>query len=332
MSTTAARAKEADEASAAFQLALSLEGARAVSDALDLWNDVPLDVRDVTARRWLEQAIKLIAFRRSKTRALALAYFRLVRALRTGRTIEDPYHPSGADRASLADLRQEFAQSLGAGTTYQPPQDDDAIVPVDEIPGLRADLDKIDDASEAEARIDLQALGPNNLTRKTAKIHRDIKTGPPASLDDVDAQRAKAHKDAGNRQAASSGRIAMNGARSAVHRASTKDKSVLGWVRVSRTGTPCGWCAMLISRGPVYKSKASAQFVDDLDLYHDNCHCYAEPVYSEQQYANSPLFDLNRRYADLWPKVTKGLGGKAALSAWRNFIRREQQGAQAAAA
>ena len=321
------RAQEADEASVAFQLALSLYGVQTVAGALDLWNDVPVDAKPATVGRWLEQAVKLISLRRSKTRALALAYFRLTRALRTGETIADPYHP-GPRTETLADLRQEFVEQLGQAKGYDPSkyESDDGEIPVTEIPGLRSDLDAIDRASEQEARIDLQALGPNNLDRKTKKLNTD----EPANT--VDLLRKKAHKEAGNRQAAAASRIAMNGARSAVHQAASKDEKVIGWVRLSRTGTPCGFCAMLISRGPVYKSKSSAEFVGDLDLYHDNCHCYAEPVYSEQQYANSPLFDQNRYYADLWPRVTKGLGGDAALSAWRHFIRQEQQGAQVAAA
>jgi hypothetical protein len=86
---------------------------------------------------------------------------------------------------------------------------------------------------------------------------------------------------------------------------------------------------MLISRGPVYKSSRSAEYADG-DKYHDNCHCYAEPIFSRDQYAGSSLYALNRQYAGLWPTVTKGLSGKAALSAWRRFIRREHAVARSA--
>ena len=77
---------------------------------------------------------------------------------------------------------------------------------------------------------------------------------------------------------------------------------------------------MLISRGVAYKSGRSATYSDG-DKYHGNCHCYAEPVFSYDQYADSSLTELNRRYAADWPRVTKGLSGKAAVSAWRRFIR-----------
>jgi hypothetical protein len=115
----------------------------------------------------------------------------------------------------------------------------------------------------------------------------------------------------------------MDGARGQVWSLAQRDPRVIGYVRLSRSGTPCGWCAMLISRGPVYKSQRTAEYADG-DKYHDNCHCYAEPVYGREQYGDSALYALNRRYEQLWPQVTKGLRGKAALSAWRRFIRQEQ--------
>lgn len=83
---------------------------------------------------------------------------------------------------------------------------------------------------------------------------------------------------------------------------------------------------MLISRGAVYRSEKSALYAEG-DLYHDNCHCYAQPIFTREQYKNSQSYELNRRYSELWPKVTKGLTGKAAVSAWRRFIRQEQKAA-----
>ncbi|ELP64623.1 MULTISPECIES: VG15 protein [Streptomyces] len=62
---------------------------------------------------------------------------------------------------------------------------------------------------------------------------------------------------------------------------------------------------MLISRGPVYKSRESATF-NDGDRYHDNCHCYAMPVWSRDQYQSSELTALSRQYEALWPEVHEG--------------------------
>ncbi|MCD2462450.1 hypothetical protein MBT42_02640 [Streptomyces sp. MBT42] len=191
---------------------------------------------------------------------------------------------------------------------------------VEELDGLRADEERIEREAEEELRTVLEALGPNNLSKKVDQLDG----GRPA--DEVDELRDEAHRQAGAQQAAAAERIAMNGGRSTVWNHASRDRRALGYIRLSRSGTPCGWCAMLISRGPVYRSESSAEYSDG-DKYHDNCHCYAEPVFSREQYSSSSAYELNRRYEELWPKVTRGLSGKAAVAAWRRFIRQEQKAA-----
>jgi hypothetical protein len=332
--TSPERAEEADAASTAFHIALARTGARSIEEALTLWEALPPAEQAATASRWLSQAIRLILFRRSKSRALGLAYYRLVRALRTGTTVADPRTPEPT-YVPLSTLRREFALLAGQPEPAQEAGDD--LILVEPIDGLGEEMDRIEQAAAIEARDRLIALGPALRERKT----REIDTSQPAQT--VDAQRAEAQAAAGRRVAADSERIVLNGARSVMQAIGTADKKVIGWVRVSRTGTPCGWCAMLISRGLV-KKNGEIQFdalytsiqsaskrgnpVDQVDEYHPNCKCYAEPIYGLDQARDSPLFNLNRQYAELWPQVTRGLGGESALAAWRNFIRREQ--AQAA--
>ncbi|MFE1842045.1 hypothetical protein [Streptomyces sp. NPDC059515] len=345
-------------------MALTQIGAGTVEEALKLWQAVPPTARAATSTAWLRRAITLVMTRRRMSRDLARAYYRLARALRTGRTVADPYHPEPT-YVTLDVLRREFAELVGdasdgslegrsgsagsdssdtspqaatgepgeAGGEGQPVSDadaqeadddpDDDQILVEELPGLRDDEERVEREAETEARVILEALGPANLERKNAALD----TAKPAS--DVDKAREEAHRQAGARQAATAERLVMNGGRSAVWNHMAKDRRVIGYIRLSRSGTPCGWCAMLISRGPVYKSQATAAYADG-DAYHDNCHCYAEPVYSLAQYRGSSassLYELNRRYEALWPKVTKGLSGKAAVSAWRRFIRQEQKAA-----
>lgn len=71
----------------------------------------------------------------------------------------------------------------------------------------------------------------------------------------------------------------------------------------------------------------------DLDKYHDNCKCYAVPIFSREQ-LTADIFEVNRRYGELWPSVTEGLGGKDAISKWRRYFREEakSQKSQVAAA
>ncbi|XVV02771.1 hypothetical protein ACQPW3_36290 [Actinosynnema sp. CA-248983] len=352
-------AAEADAASLAFHLALTQIGVTTVQDALGLWANVPPARTTALSAAWLARAVRLVMIRRGQSRDLAMAYYRLVRALRTGTTIADPRRPN-PPYVTLSMLRAEFAAltstdapqgdaeeaasttsrptpegsaeseprpegrppDLRAETLAEPPEDD--RIPVETIDGLGRELERLEREAEAEARLALEVLGLDNLDSKLDEIDEE----QPAS--DVDALRAEAHRKAGARQAAAAERVAMNGARSATWATGRRDRRVLGYVRLSRTGTPCGWCAMLISRGAVYKS-AEGSSADvtfgDLDKYHDGCHCYAEPIFSDDQFDSSSLTNLNRRYKAEWTTyiADKGFKGKAALTEWRRRIRREQR-------
>lgn len=353
-STRAAQA-EADAASIAFQTALTQIGVETVEEAMALWRRVPPSQTGEVSAAWLRRAIRMVMTRRGQSRDLAMAYYRLVRALRTGTTVADPYNPE-PPYVRLRDLREEFA--LLAGTRaptgpvtlpevddpepaeeLEPESDTDPEVDDDddddesdrllkeEIERLEAELERNEREAEREAETALKALGPENLKKKL----REIDDSRPGS--EVDAEREEARRQAGARQAAAAARIVRNGARSTLWSATRGDKRAIGYVRLSRTGTPCGFCAMLISRGVAYKTARTAgggQY-DDGDKYHDNCNCYAEPVFSMEEYENGERFALNRRYASEWPKVTEGLGGRDALNEWRSHIRRQQRAARSRA-
>ena len=317
--TSAARLREAEKANAAFQVALTQIGAATVQEALDLWGEVPPTARPAQAATWLGKAIRLIMGRRAQSRALARAYYRLARALRTGSTIPDPRNPDPSV-VTLSQLRREFRLLVGDTPVEQGTDDED--IPVEKLDPDPDSEKRQEREAEQEARIVMGNHGPINLDKKV----REIDTDKPAV--EVDEERKQAHEQAGSRQAAAAERIVLNGARDELWDNTRRDKRALGYIRLSRTGTPCGWCAMLISRGPVYKTKQSAEYADG-DKYHDNCHCYAVAVYSREEYKTDPMYALNREYAELWPQVTSGLGGKYALTAWRRFIRTQQRAQEA---
>lgn len=349
---TPEQAAEAEQASVLFHGALVALGAQATLESLALWEDVPPvpeASRTRAVQRWLAVAIRHVMRRRIRARDMALAYYRYQRALTTGTTIALPGREN-PPYMTLPELKREFELYINpqAPEPEETPEvSEDDRIPVEEVEGLEDDLDSLEEQAEEQVRENLIVLGPLNQDRKT----RNARYVEP---EQVDEGRAKAHEDAGRRQAAAAARNVMNGARGSLFLAGDRDRRALGFVRVSRTGTPCGFCAMLISRGPVYKGtedermgslyrsnegtgpKADGTIVTygDLDLYHDNCQCYAIPVFSISQFARGDIFALNREYADLWPLVTKGLGGDAALSAWRRFIRQQakSQKSQEAAA
>lgn len=342
--TSPERRQEAANVSTVFHAALTSLGFKTLAESIQLWADVSVDPAQVasTSGRWITYALSLVGLRRRHARAVTFSYYRLFRALHTGYTIRDLGSEQPA-KVPLNRLRRDFYDTLEEytpevlGRTGEPdaqpgdelvaegdtdytdlpaiePEGPDELIELEEIAELEEELRLEDEAAEDEARIVLEALGPNNLESKLKAIDEERPTK------EVDERRREAHVEAGNRQAAAAARVAMNGGRGMLFGVGQKDERALGWVRASRTGTPCGWCAMLISRGPVYRTAETAGFDEEGDLYHDNCHCFAELVYGDEQYADK-RFDLNRRYAKDWPRVTRGLSGKEALSAWRKYIR-----------
>ncbi len=86
----------------------------------------------------------------------------------------------------------------------------------------------------------------------------------------------------------------LNGGRETLLGSVQDDKSALGWSRVTDSD-PCAFCALLASRGPVYKSEQTADF-----QAHGECACNAEPVYSRD--AHWP--GRAREFHDLYNEAT----------------------------
>jgi hypothetical protein len=327
----------AEQASVLFHAALVALGAQSITDTLSLWDDVPpipnvSNTRAVT--RWLATAVAYVMRRRIRARDMALAYYRYQRALTTGTTIALPGQEN-PPYMTLPELKRQFESYLNPDTLPEGESADDTEapeadvpdadrIPVEELEGLEADLDALEEAAEEQVRDNLTVLGPLNQDRKTRGARY-------VEAQEADDARAEAHGKAGKRQAAAAERNVLNGARGPLYLAANRDKRALGYVRASRTGTPCGFCAMLISRGIVYKSAKTA---GDSDLWHDNCHCYAVPVFSLSQYEGE-LFALNREYHALWNKHIKDkYSGDEALTEWRRLIRekaKSQKSLEAAA-
>lgn len=133
------------------------------------------------------------------------------------------------------------------------------------------------------------------------------------------------------------------GGRRTILRAVDDDPQVVGWARVEGTENvgSCGFCAMLISRGPVYKEsdyagldtddkveaveiyRRAEESGDDSELmalmnrWHPNCDCKVVPVFDRRNWKGR---DEYLRYEQLWVKHTKGLNGKDAVRAFRKAI------------
>lgn len=313
---------EAQRLVVAFQIALARLGAAAILEAIALFNRLNANRMSQTAQGWLDSALDMIASRRGPAQQLAIAYYRLARALETGTTLPT-LEGTDEESVTLNDLRADFYElAADAGTPEVPADssdmdridwtflgDDDAEIPVEQDidpEELRAFLEDIDEDAIEEAARALVALGPDNITALTAK----------------DVEPEEAHERSAMRQAASADRIVKNAGRATVFHLIDQDRRAMGYVRMSTTGTPCYWCAMLISRGFVYKDADTAQYSEG-DLYHDNCRCVAVPVYRQDQYRTADVFEQNRELQTLWNRNIRGkFSGKEALREWRRLLKR----------
>lgn len=127
-----------------------------------------------------------------------------------------------------------------------------------------------------------------------------------------------------------------NGGRKTIRNAVDRDSSAVGWARVATGRETCGFCLMLVSRGPVYQSAESAGLNTDdttaLDIldegdteafdelmtrFHPNCDCKVVPVFDRLDWQGRDDYLAAR---DTWKEVTKGLSGRDALNAFRRAI------------
>lgn len=88
-------------------------------------------------------------------------------------------------------------------------------------------------------------------------------------------------------------RQTLMGGRLTIARTTGRDRRAIGWRRVT-DGNPCAFCAMLASRGPVYRDAASSAGLQ----YHAHCGCTAEPMYSEWE----PT-EAEQRYIDAYTEA-----------------------------
>jgi len=114
-----------------------------------------------------------------------------------------------------------------------------------------------------------------------------------------------------------------NAGRRTIIRAVESDdpKIAVGWARVATGRETCGFCMMLVSRGPVYRSAHDAgQNADGtMNKWHAGCDCKVVPVFDR---ADWPGRDAYKRAEAIWKKTTKGYGGKDAMNAFRRAIDR----------
>ena len=104
-------------------------------------------------------------------------------------------------------------------------------------------------------------------------------------------------------------RLALAGGRETITTSVARDRRALGWARTT-SGSPCSFCAMAASRGPVY-DEGTVRFEA-----HDGCSCSAEPVYDRDAQWPAGARELQ----SLWQESTRGLSDKDARNAFRSAL------------
>lgn len=303
----------------AYWRALARVGSNASADALSSWQRVNPLSPEVSGASWLAHVLSIIRGQRGQARSIAAAFYRLHRALETGRTFPPLTGESFGD-VSLGDLRNEWARLTG--TIHNGSADDATTVPVDDFEWPTEPTDDFDRA----ATISMVSQGLAPVYKRLSQVGSATGRG---RLDDPDflADLNETMKNAGKRAAMAADREVQRGARNLIDQTSLADRRVIGWARVT-DGNPCGFCAMLASRGAVYRSRASAGVRGlggaglpdvhrpDLEKYHTGCHCQTVPVYTRTDF----LTPEAERYAREWREVTKGTTGDEARRVWRRYI------------
>lgn len=357
-----------------------LLGGKSFAAVMESWTQVvPTEGRlSVSASAFLEDALATVRVHRHQVEAIAISFMRLFRALHTGFTFQDVMTGEAQTAVPLDILRRDFVDALGKYTPevlessavpdsdptdgvdepehilnpdltpiepYEPDYsaaDPDAIV--EQLDWLEQELDRLEDELEQQIESIFENIGSKGLESKIRRITEDGKITPR----EADRLREEAALKVGRRIAAHASRTTMNGGRNAEHAIGSRDERVLGFVRIhdpkGRPDVPCGFCALLMTRGfvevrgnrPMYKSEKTAGGTPDdqgfsPDQYHSPDHCRAEQVFSLEQVDEDPRFDANRRLAELYSNRIRGkFSGDLAMSKWREVISELKAGQESA--
>lgn len=309
-----------------------------LAEFIALWALLDSARLDETGPGWVRSALRLIAAYRLISAEVTTRYYWEYRAAELpGEPLPSRIEPPpGVSRPQEAPPRSE-----PPAATRQPRQQRARREPnyrgrrprgVDVIPNPRSSRVRFDIDEEAVRR-SLERPGTRIEIPDIDWTPRDRAAEISLNITGPIGQKAKIARGRTQREARdtsfveSSGvasRHVLTGGRQSLLTLLTADPKVHRWIRVT-DGDPCGFCAMLASRGPVYLTEDSAGF-----KAHDHCACTAEAVY----HAGAPWPGRAQEFHRLWNQHIKDrYSGKEARRQWRRLIdemRREQRRGQTA--
>jgi hypothetical protein len=173
----------------------------------------------------------------------------------------------------------------------------------------------------------IEFVAIKQTAREIYSLQRSVETPPGAEVDEVEsAQRTREGRteqlmrDAITRAAGSATRYVTTAGHDQVIDNVKADPVALGWARTTKAGC-CSFCAVLASRGAVYKED-SFELSDALFVgagehkVHDHCGCGLRPIYTE----DDPLPDRQAEYEQMWIASGKQKRpGESPLNAFRRM-------------
>ncbi|MFE2998674.1 hypothetical protein ACFXG4_27185 [Nocardia sp. NPDC059246] len=170
----------------------------------------------------------------------------------------------------------------------------------------------------AAALNDVRAHGTTALSVAEPKVSiLDRRTGLPFVDLPNDPSSPKVIVRIGQNTGAAVARHAHQAGRDAVIATAENAGREIGWARVTNSMTPCWFCAMLTSRGPVYRSEQTADF-----RAHDNCECRAVLVYSGKPWDGQQQY---QKWNGVWDRATARKSGKGARKAFARAVAAEHR-------
>jgi hypothetical protein len=287
-----------------------------LAEFLALWDLLDVFDLDRTTPGWVRAVMALIELWRTISARSALDYYRDFRRLEVPDA--DPFpeiifiDTPSAERAARRAAR-EAAPSVKRNPAA--PRSQPRVTRPGRPSGLVIDWG----ARRGAAQASLEILGPINIKSKVGR-------GKPLEL---------ATREALVDASGAAGRLVQEGDRTATITAMRTDRLLKGWVRVG-DGNPCSFCAMLISRGPVYASESftnarskrnprnpGVPFLGEGSFKtHDHCACRMVPVY----YTDAAWPGNSRELQELWNQNIRGkYSGDDARKAWRRLYEKRQR-------
>lgn len=277
---------------------------------------------DATYAAWVQVVMPLVRSFRQASADLAVDYYQRLRlieapdAVSPAPTVEFRNAPSAAELPGPA--------RLNTGRNARPGTQRATVGQV----GTRRDTGRPEGAPDAPHFGEWKPVVLDWGDADDAAVRSLLVTGPSAlkrashhGLDEARARRVAVVQASG-----AASRHVLNGARDTTLELVKADDVAVGYIRVTASN-PCAFCAMLASRGPVYRESSFAasdpRFVGPGTIkVHDNCACMPKAVFSRT--AEWPGHAAQWR--QMWRDNIEGqYSGRDALNAWRRLYEELQR-------